>query len=60
MDFKDLTTLGGGTGAVVAYLLNITLVNTIEMALYALVGSIIGEGVKLLINRFKKNNSDEG
>lgn len=49
-----LTQAGGTLGAVVAYILNISLVHIAEIALYALVGSAIGEAVKEAVIFYKK------
>jgi hypothetical protein len=55
MDWTNrLTTTGGGIGGVAAYLMNINFFHVVEIGLYALIGSLIGEGVKELIIAFKK------
>ncbi len=54
-----LSTIGGGFGGICAYLLNISPMHIAEIALYALMGSLIGEAVKLVFERFKKKNDEE-
>jgi hypothetical protein len=49
-----LTTAGGAFGGFAAYLLNIDLIHITEVALYALVGAAIGEGVKESVLFVKK------
>jgi hypothetical protein len=42
----------------VAYLSNVSLLHTAEIALYALIGSLIGEGIKelfIFLHKRKKN-----
>ena len=48
--------LGGVVGSIGAYLLNISLAQIIEIALYAFIGSAIGEGVKEAVKYYKKKN----
>jgi hypothetical protein len=57
---KDrLCNIGGGFGGIMAYILNITPMHIIEIGFYGLIGSLIGEGVKLLFERqFKKKKTD--
>ena len=50
MDWTNkLGNIGGGLGGVSAYILNVNLLHVVEIGVYALVGSLIGEGVKELI-----------
>ena len=51
-----LTTIGGGLGAIMAKILSVSISQVAEIAVYALVGSLIGEGVKELI-KFVKTKS---
>jgi len=58
MDWTDrLSTIGGGLGGVTAYILNISLLHVFEVAVFALIGSGIGEGVKELILFVKKRKA---
>ena len=55
MDWQNkLSNLGGGLGAVTAYILNISLFHIFEVAIFALVGSVIGEVVKEVVKFVKK------
>jgi len=54
---ERLSTLGGGLGGIMAYLANINLFHVAEIGLYALVGSLIGEGVKELIIFVKRKKA---
>lgn len=49
-----LTTAGGSIGGVVAYFLRIEVTHVVEVGLYALVGALVGEGVKEGIKFLKK------
>ncbi len=56
MDYviNKLSNIGGIGGGLFAYLLNISPFHIIEIGLYALIGSIVGEGVKEAVIFFKK------
>ncbi len=61
MDWQDrLSNLGGGLGAITAYILKISLFHIFEVAIFALVGSVIGEGVKELVKFVKKKQGTDG
>jgi len=49
-----LSTIGGGAGGIMAYLLNIEMMHVAEIALYGLIGSLIGEVVKETVLFIKK------
>lgn len=51
-----LSTIGGGAGGIAAYFLNINPMHVAEIALFGLVGSLVGEGVKELFAFFRKQN----
>jgi hypothetical protein len=53
------STIGGAGGGIAAYLMNISLSSTAEIALYALVGSLIGEAIKEVFSFFKKRNAEK-
>ncbi len=55
---ERIPVIGGMGGGILAYLQNISLLNTAEIALYALIGSLIGEGIKelfIFLHKRKKN-----
>lgn len=58
--YDKLTQAGGSLGAVLAYLLNITLYNLFQVALYAFVGAVVGEAVKKAVKVYesKKKKPD--
>lgn len=51
--YDKLTQAGGSLGAILAYLLNITLYSLFQVALYALVGAAVGEAVKETVKLYK-------
>ena len=59
--YDRLTQAGGSLGAVLAYLLNISLYSLFQVALYAFVGAVVGEAVKKAIKFYeqKKKKPDE-
>ena len=42
--------IGGAVGAILAKFLSISIMQIAEVALFAFIGSLIGEGVKILAN----------
>ena len=62
-DWTDrFVTAGGGLGGITAYFMQITPKHMLEIGLYALVGSLIGEGIKelILFVKRKKSNTTNG
>lgn len=53
------STIGGASGGIIAYLMNISLLSVAEIALYGLVGSLIGEAVKIGFSFFEKRNANK-
>jgi hypothetical protein len=53
------STIGGAGGGIVAYIMNISFLNTAEIALSALIGSLIGEGIKELFSFFHNRKNDK-
>ena len=54
-----LSTIGGGLGGVFAFIMAISIVHVVEIALYGLIGSLIGEGVKFVFERIKKGVNEK-
>lgn len=59
MDYviNRLSNIGGIGGGVFAYILNISPFHILEIGLYALIGSVIGEAVKEAVIFFKNKKA---
>ena len=55
MDIQDkFANIGGSLGSICAFFLNVNLIHIVEIGIYALVGGLVGEGVKEAVNFVKK------
>ncbi len=57
---ERLSNIGGGLACIMSYFLNITPMHVLEIAVYGLVGSIIGEVVKIAVEKCTRKKNIDG